>query len=297
MHHLQGLREALPLQGPGCRRGGEGPPGPGGQRPDAAEAPDDCGQRPEDRQSLWGEADGPRGSGRRGQKARGRLFRRLHRSLPQPRASPRPPSPSWTSWTSTSPCVDEVCCGRVLQRVGWDEEEVAKSMQQERRRHRRPRRRGGGVLLRWLLSHVQGGVPQASSRCRSRCRHISEYPGREGPQPEAVEGKDHLSRPLPPGPALAASTRPPRQVIVKVPGTEFKEMPRSGETARCCGGGGGVRSAYPELSARDRGQAGGRGGLRRHLVTACPFCVNNLNVGKEKVVLEGEDHRPCGASR
>ena len=39
VHHLQGLREALPLQDRGRGRGGEGPEGPGRRREDAAEAP------------------------------------------------------------------------------------------------------------------------------------------------------------------------------------------------------------------------------------------------------------------
>ncbi len=71
-------------------------------------------------------------------------------------------------------------------------------------------------------------------------------------------------------------------MLAKVPGTEFKEMPRSRETARCCGGGGGVRSAYPELSEQIAGKRVDEAAFADVLVTSCPFCVNNLKVGKER---------------
>ena len=75
----------------------------------------------------------------------------------------------------------------------------------------------------------------------------------------------------------------PRDVLRKIPEAEFKEMPRNRSTARCCGGGGGVRSAYPELSSSIAAKRVDEAQFADVLVTSCPFCVNNLNVGKDAI--------------
>lgn len=73
----------------------------------------------------------------------------------------------------------------------------------------------------------------------------------------------------------------PRKVID--PYAELVEMERNREHARCCGAGGGVRSAFPELSEDigrmrlDDAKYTGAGTL----VTCCPFCVSNLELAQE----------------
>ena len=68
-----------------------------------------------------------------------------------------------------------------------------------------------------------------------------------------------------------------------IPGIEFKEMEFNKATSHCCGGGGGVRSAYPEESKKiaatrvDEALAVGA----KTIITACPFCVSNLIFGSE----------------
>lgn len=74
----------------------------------------------------------------------------------------------------------------------------------------------------------------------------------------------------------------PREVINSF--GELVEMERSQEKARCCGAGGGVRLAFPELSeeigknrvedARDTGAT--------TLVTCCPFCILNLETSQKE---------------
>lgn len=76
----------------------------------------------------------------------------------------------------------------------------------------------------------------------------------------------------------------PRQVINEK--AELVEMDKKRDEARCCGAGGGVRSAYPDLASEIA--------LRRVndaletgaslLVTCCPFCVMNLESEKMKVI-------------
>jgi len=68
-------------------------------------------------------------------------------------------------------------------------------------------------------------------------------------------------------------------VLAKIPGAVFKEMPRNRETSACCGGGGGVRSAYPELSKEIAARRVDEASFADMLVTTCPFCVNNLKAG------------------
>ena len=74
----------------------------------------------------------------------------------------------------------------------------------------------------------------------------------------------------------------PGKLLSSIPEAEFKEMQHSRETARCCGGGGGVRSAYPDLSEKIAARRVDEAAFADLLVTTCPFCVNNLRVGKER---------------
>lgn len=70
----------------------------------------------------------------------------------------------------------------------------------------------------------------------------------------------------------------PRNLLRAVPGLILVEMERNRENARCCGSGGGLRSAYKELSdsmALERLQEAERTGAEI-LTTACPFCAYSL---------------------
>lgn len=75
----------------------------------------------------------------------------------------------------------------------------------------------------------------------------------------------------------------PRKILKAVSGLKLIEMRNSREKARCCGGGAGVKTAYPEIS--------GKAALRRlmeaertgaeTIVTTCPFCVQTLRAAAE----------------
>jgi fumarate reductase (CoM/CoB) subunit B len=67
----------------------------------------------------------------------------------------------------------------------------------------------------------------------------------------------------------------PRRVIEAI--CRLKEMKTSGKAARCCGGGGGVRAGYRDLSlqmARKRLEDVPEG--VDYIVTSCPLCIRNL---------------------
>ncbi len=70
----------------------------------------------------------------------------------------------------------------------------------------------------------------------------------------------------------------PRDVIKAVPGLEFVEFATCRENAICCGAGGGVKSAKPELAnelGKKRGEEAKELGVDV-ILSACPFCELNL---------------------
>ena len=70
----------------------------------------------------------------------------------------------------------------------------------------------------------------------------------------------------------------PRELLQKIPGIELVEMVRTKQNAWCCGSGGGVRSAFKELSesaALSRIEEAKSTGAEI-LVSACPFCANQF---------------------
>ena len=78
----------------------------------------------------------------------------------------------------------------------------------------------------------------------------------------------------------------PRDVIAKIPELQFKEMEFNRNLAHCCGGGGGVRSAFPEDSKRIAKTRLEEADFADCIITTCPFCVSNLQFG-----LEGKEKR------
>ncbi|QLH75711.1 MAG: (Fe-S)-binding protein [Methanomassiliicoccales archaeon] len=175
--------------------------------------------------------------------------------------------------------VDEVCCGSVLQRIGWNEEDVT------------------SVMRRNIGSIKKHGVKEVLFSCAGcyrmfkeeypryvdvpfEVRHISEFLAEKELDLKGLSKVITYHDPC----HLGRHSRvydAPRKLISRIPGASFKEMPRSKETSRCCGGGGGVRSAYPELSSKIAAKRVDEAAFADLLVTTCPFCVNNLNVGKE----------------
>ena len=70
----------------------------------------------------------------------------------------------------------------------------------------------------------------------------------------------------------------PRRILRSIPGLTLVEMERNRAEARCCGAGGGVKTAFPELAGKIsalRVEDAERTGADM-LTTSCPFCYQSL---------------------
>ena len=175
--------------------------------------------------------------------------------------------------------VDEVCCGSVMQRVGWNENDLSSLMERN------------------IKAIEETGVDEVIFSCAGCFRMFKEeYPKHVEVPFEVLHVSEFLAdRELKLSPLAKKVTYhdpchlgrhcdvydPPRRLLSKVPDLDLKEMPRSKDTSRCCGGGGGVRSAYPELSGDIAAERVREAEIADVLVTSCPFCVNNLRFGCE----------------
>ena len=77
----------------------------------------------------------------------------------------------------------------------------------------------------------------------------------------------------------------PRNILKKIKGLDFVEMERNRENSRCCGAGGGYKSAFNDFAVniaaeriRDAEAVGAE-----VIATSCPFCVLNLKQGAAKI--------------
>ncbi|MFX0070178.1 MAG: (Fe-S)-binding protein [Candidatus Hermodarchaeota archaeon] len=71
---------------------------------------------------------------------------------------------------------------------------------------------------------------------------------------------------------------PPRDLLKQIPGIELIEMDRNRQNAWCCGSGGGVRSAFKDLSsfaANERIEEA-KETTAEAIVSCCPFCLNQF---------------------
>jgi Fe-S oxidoreductase len=87
-----------------------------------------------------------------------------------------------------------------------------------------------------------------------------------------------LSRPYLPGKDIEGVYEPPRNILKAIPGIELYEMERIKEYAWCCGGGGGVFTAFKDFAqwtALERLEEAKDTGAQA-IATSCPWCESNL---------------------
>jgi len=121
--------------------------------------------------------------------------------------------------------------------------------------------------------------------------HDPCYLGRQSEPPQAWQGEERRTHGVmtyfvPPRPINYGSRGvfdAPRRVLRSIPGLHFVEMHRIREYAYCCGGGGGVPEAHPNVarSAALQRVEEARAVGAELLVTACQHCRHNLTRWQE----------------
>jgi Fe-S oxidoreductase len=139
-------------------------------------------------------------------------------------------------------------------------------------------------LLERLIEDGKLALPRPVER--KVTYHDPCYLGRQSEPPLAWQGKYEKTHGCmtyaDPPREINRGTRgvfdPPRRILRAIRGLDFLEMDRIREYSFCCGGGGGVPQAYPELACETAlhrlEEASGVGA--ECLVTACHHCRENL---------------------
>ena len=174
---------------------------------------------------------------------------------------------------------NEICCGSTILRVG-DRQNFEKMRVKNTESLNATSAKTIVTACAGCFSTLKG---EYTDDLEAEVLHIVEFvdelirqgrlePTREVPRKVTYHDPCHLGR-------YCGVYDAPRNILSNIPGLEFQEMERIREWAWCCAAGGGVRTAFPEEMAK------WAAGLRLEeaadtgadtLVTACPFCEQNL---------------------
>ncbi len=175
--------------------------------------------------------------------------------------------------------LDEVCCGSVLSRMGQPEEVIVEQMNANLDAIKAT---GADTVIfscagcLRMFREEYSKFAQLPFRALHFAQWLEEVDLELRPYKKTVTYHDpcHIGRHM-------GIYDPPRNLIGKIPGITFLEMEDSKESARCCGGGGGVRSGFPDISKQIAARRVAQAQIADVLLTTCPFCVNNLKLGKD----------------
>jgi Fe-S oxidoreductase len=175
--------------------------------------------------------------------------------------------------------IDEVCCGSPLQRIGGNAEDIKKLVD-----HNLDSIEELGIetlvfSCAGCYNMFKNHYPEFRE-LKFKPMHITEFLAekdlslKDFPKTITYHDPCHLGR-------HAKVYDAPREIIKKIPKAEFKEMEFTKEQARCCGGGGGLRAGFGEISQRIASKRIEDAKFADIILTSCPFCVNNLIFGSE----------------
>ena len=180
---------------------------------------------------------------------------------------------------------DEVCCGSTLLKIGEEgsflknAEESANRIMESKAKKVITSCPGCYRTLLMYKDLVEGFDVEVEHVSQTMARLLDE--GRLKLEALDVEVTYHdpceLGR-------LGGVYEEPRKVLRSVPKLRLKEMPENRSLSQCCGSGGGVKTAHPELATSigaKRLKAAERTGAKV-LVTSCPWCLTNLRDSSKK---------------
>ncbi|MCD4703186.1 MAG: (Fe-S)-binding protein [Methanosarcinaceae archaeon] len=175
--------------------------------------------------------------------------------------------------------LDEVCCGSVLSRLGFPDEDIETQVDTNLKAIEATGAKTVLFSCAGCLRMFKKEYPKFR-KLPFRVLHFTEWLNEQDitlqPYEKTVTYHDpcHIGRHL-------GIYEPPRTMIQKIPKVNFVEMKDNREMARCCGGGGGVRSGFPEVAGKIAARRMEQAMIADILVTTCPFCVNNLKMGRD----------------
>jgi heterodisulfide reductase subunit D len=174
---------------------------------------------------------------------------------------------------------DEVCCGATLSKMGEEEEHLRNAKECARR-------------------IKESGAENVITSCPGCYRALSDYKARlDGFEVNVEHISQTLARLLDEGRLrfkpldidvtyhdpcelgrLSHICEEPRKVLRSIPDLRLKEMPENRSRSQCCGSGGGVKTAHPDLATSIGAKriAAAEGTGAKTLVTSCPWCLTNL---------------------
>ena len=178
---------------------------------------------------------------------------------------------------------DEGCCGSTLLRTGLR----ASASKLARNNLEKFERTGAGTILTscaGCYKTIRQDYPRIG-KVNAKVVHITQFitdlidsgrlvPSKRLDQVVTYHDPCHLGR-------HNGVYDDPRKIIESIPGVKLVEMERTRDESRCCGAGGGVKTAFPELAQKIAGlriEDAERTGAKL-LVTSCPFCYQSLQAG------------------
>ncbi|MGD9963217.1 MAG: (Fe-S)-binding protein [Thermoplasmata archaeon] len=183
--------------------------------------------------------------------------------------------------------IDEVCCGSTLKRTGQDERLIEDLMKANVEAVNRLGVKKVIFTCAGCLKMFREEYPK-HVKVDFETEHLVEFLAKKDLKLKPLRRKVTYHDPCHIGRHLKVYDAP-RKLIKMIPEVTFVEMKENKESARCCGGGGGVRSADGAAAQRIASRrVKSASEVADLLVTACPFCVTNLRFGNELVKLDVE---------
>jgi Fe-S oxidoreductase len=177
--------------------------------------------------------------------------------------------------------IDDVCCGSTIQRIGGTDDEVKKLMEKNIKKIKEKGVEKVVFTCAGCYKMFKKSYPKFTN-IDFECKHIVQEIAEKNPKLKPLKKRITFHDPCHMGRYLQVYEEP-RKIIKSIPEAEFVEMELNKSTAQCCGGGGGLRAAFPDsatqIAAKRVEQADSVNA--ELLLTSCPFCVTNLSNGKE----------------